>query len=168
MKIPPIVSAPLHLVPITVIERVTRIVFSKVLAEHPDLFTRLGSYREKRFAFRPTDLPIAFVVDPSRPSLSVLRKSDDAKADCTVEATIVHLLSLLEGRCDADALFFAREITVTGDMEAMLALRNALDDSLIDLPTELGKLAGPFASLVSKAASDVRGRVLPQEQHRWN
>ncbi len=168
MKIPPIISAPLHLVPISAVERLTQLVFRKVIAEHPDLFVRLGTYREKRFAFRPTDLPVAFVVDPSRPSLSVVRKTDDCAADCTVEATIIHLLALLEGRCDADALFFAREITVTGDMEAMLALRNALDDSLIDLPTEIGKLGGPFRSLITRTAENIRERVLPQEQNRWN
>lgn len=168
MKIPSVMSAPLRIVPVPVIERLTQIVFRKVIAEHPDLFLRLGPYRQKRFAFRPTDLPVTFVVDPSGPSLSVVRHGEDEIADCTVEAGIVHLLALLEGRCDADALFFAREITVTGDIEAMLALRNALDDSLIDLPTEIGKLAGPFGALLKRAASDIRARVLPQEPHRWN
>ncbi len=34
------------------------------------------------------------------------------------------LLALLEGRCDADALFFSRDLKVIGeDMEAMLAMR---------------------------------------------
>ena len=168
MKIPSYLSIPIHYVPLPVLERAPQMVFRKVLAEHPDLFHRLGAYRQKRFAFRPTDLPVAFIVDPSLPALSVIRKTENAAADCTVEATIVHLLALLEGRCDADALFFAREITVTGDMEAMLALRNALDDSLIDLPTEGGKLGGPFGPLLRRAAYEIRARVLPQEQQRWN
>nr|CAD6595742.1 SCP2 domain-containing protein [Rhizobium sp. TCK] len=168
MKIPSYLSIPIQYVPVPILERATRTVFRKVLAEHPDLFQRLGPYRQKRFAFRPTDLPVAFIVNPSLPSLSVIRKTENAAADCTIEATIIHLLALLEGRCDADALFFAREITVTGDMEAMLALRNALDDSLIDLPTEIGKLGGPFGSLLRRAAYEIRERVLPREQQRWN
>src|SRR5690606_6950815 len=159
MNIPRIMSASFHIVPINIIERMTQAVFRKVLAEHPDLFLRLGSHRVKRFAFRPSDLPIDFIVTPSGPSLAVMRKAEGSPADCSIEATIVHLLALLEGRCDADALFFAREITVTGDMEAMLALRNALDDSLIDLPTEIGKLAGPFRTLITRAATEIRSRA---------
>ena len=70
------------------------------------------------------------------------------------------LLALLEGRIDGDAMFFARSLSITGDMEAMLALRNALDDSGFDLPRDLGKAAGLLAPLVTRFAETVRRRAL--------
>lgn len=78
------------------------------------------------------------------------------------------LLGLLEGRCDADALFFSRELSVTGDIEAMLALRNALDDSAIDLPRELGRLAGPLSFLVAGTARYIRSKALEGRDTTWN
>ena len=47
-----------------------------------------------------------------------------------------------------------------GDMEAMLALRTALDDSGFDLPRDLGKAAGPLAPLVTRLAETVWRRAL--------
>jgi len=41
------------------------------------------------------------------------------------------MIELLEGRADGDALFFSRTLTVEGDMEAVVALRNAIDGSEI-------------------------------------
>lgn len=78
------------------------------------------------------------------------------------------LLALLEGKLDGDALFFSRDITVTGDMEAMLALRNALDDCNIDLPSDLGTSAGPFAPMVRGIANYVRSKALGKEATGWN
>ena len=79
----------------------------------------------------------------------------------------------LEGKLDGDALFFSRDITVTGDMEAMLALRNALDDCNVDLPADLSKATGPFAPLVQNIAGYVRDKALnvkaPDHGERtWN
>src|SRR5690606_22433020 len=89
-------------------------------------------------------------------------------ADARIEGPLVLLLGLLEGRCDADALFFSRELAVTGDMEAMLALRNALDDSAIDLPRELGALTGPFSPLIAGTARYIRTRALEGRDMTWN
>ncbi len=35
---------------------------------------------------------------------------------------------MIDGSLDGDALFFSRALRVTGDTEAVVALRNALDD----------------------------------------
>ena len=76
------------------------------------------------------------------------------------------LIDLAEGRLDGDALFFSRDLAVEGDTEAVVALRNAVDDAEIDLTADLasmfGPLAGParltingVAALVSRAARDL-------------
>ena len=35
---------------------------------------------------------------------------------------------MVDGRLDGDALFFSRDLQVSGDTEAVVSLRNALDD----------------------------------------
>jgi predicted lipid carrier protein YhbT len=169
MKFPALLAAPLDVIPVAAIERATSILFRRVMKEHPHLFVRLGEHVGKRFAFMPADIPLVFVVSPAEPSIHVARRAKaPPDADACVEGPIVMLLALLEGRCDADALFFSRDLTVSGDMEAMLAMRNALDDCDIDLPRDLSALAGPLAPIVSRVAEGIRQRALTGEAARWN
>ncbi|ASY60779.1 SCP2 sterol-binding domain-containing protein [Sinorhizobium sp. CCBAU 05631] len=168
MEIPRPLAAPLAVVPVPLIEGAVRLMFSSLLKRHPALFERLGEHKAKRFAFRPSDLPLVFLVEPARPVISVIRRPADPPADAAVEGPLFLLLALLEGRCDADALFFSRALTVVGDMEAMLALRNALDGSEIDLPRDLGAAAGPVAPLVSRTAAAIRRRALSGETVAWS
>ncbi len=168
MTLPPALVAPVDLAPLWLIERVARTIFSGVLRSHPDLFERLGDYRQTRYLFCPLDLPLNFLVVPAAKTVQVSRKAKRPLSDACIEGPLVLLLGLLEGRCDADALFFSRELSVTGDMEAMLALRNALDDSAIDLPTEIGSLAGPLAPFVARAARHVRKRAFEERDAAWN
>jgi predicted lipid carrier protein YhbT len=168
MEFPPSLAAPLAVVPIPVVEAAVRLMFRSLLKRHPALFERLGEHKGKRYGFRPVDLPLVFLVEPARPAVSVMRKPADVAADAVVEGPLFLLLALLEGRSDADALFFSRALAVTGDMEAMLALRNALDGCEIDLPRDLGASAGPLAPLVSRAAEAIRRRALAGENAAWN
>lgn len=168
MKFPATLATPLDLMPLPVIERATGMLFRRMLKEHPKLFERLGEHKAKRFAFLPADLPLAFIVDPGAPAIKVQRKSSVTESDASVEGPLFLLLALLEGRCDADALFFSRDLVVTGDMEAMLAMRNALDDCNIDLPRDLSALAGPFGPIFSLVASEIRRRALTGENTAWN
>lgn len=163
MRFPSLLAVPLDFVPVTVIEHTAGFLFRHLLHKHPDLFERLGEHKARRFAFVPIDLPLVFVIEPARPALSVLRKPHAVQADASVEAPFFLLLALLEGRCDADALFFSRDLAVTGDMEAMLAMRNALDDCSIDLPSDLSRLGGPFAPVLSRVANEIRRRALEGE-----
>ena len=77
-----------------------------------------------------------------------------------VPLPMLTLLALLEGRIDGDAVFFSRSLSVTGDMEAMLALRNALDDCSFDLPRDLAAMAGPLALPFRRIAEVIRHRAL--------
>lgn len=174
MQIHPILTAPLAMIPVALIERICRAMFARIAKVHPGLFERLDEHQAKRFAFLPTDLPLAFVVVPATQEISVFRKPVDVKADAVTEAPLFMLLALMEGRCDADALFFSRDLSVTGDMEAMLAMRNALDASNIDLQKDLARLAGPFAPIAGRVIGEIRDRVLKddniaaRESASWN
>lgn len=170
--IPPLLTRPLNAVPLVVIERVCRLMFKRIGTAHPELFERLGEHRTKQFAFLPTDVPLTFIVEPAKDRISVSRKTADVLADAVTEAPLFMLLALMEGRCDADALFFSRDLSVTGDMEAMLAMRNALDASNIDLSQDLARLAGPFAPLAGRVIGEIRNRALDRtlagEAASWN
>lgn len=159
---PAAIARPMNFLPIPVLQRATAAMLAQIMKRHPDLFGRLGEHCSKRFAFLPVDLPFAFMVEPARPAITVSRKGRPPKVDAAVEGPLFMLLALMEGRQDADALFFSRDLSVTGDMEAMLALRNALDDSGIDLPCDLGAFAGPFAPVVTGLANRLRGHVLSE------
>jgi predicted lipid carrier protein YhbT len=62
------------------------------------------------------------------------------------------LIGMTDGSYDGDALFFSRDIHVDGDMEAVVALRNAIDDSRVDFLSEsviwLGPLAAPIERIL--------------------
>ena len=167
MKVPPLLAASVAAVPLSVINLVIRLLFSRLLKQHPDLFDRLGEHLEKRYGFVPTDLPFAFVVDPAKPMIMAERKPAVLLANAVVEGPLFLLLALLEGRGDADALFFSRDLAVTGDMEAMMALRNALEDCNVDLPIDLSAAAGPLRPVFMRVTNFVRDRALAGESV-WN
>lgn len=168
MLFPTVLALPMSYIPLGVLQSAATLMLKQILQLHPDLFARLGKYCEKRYAFLPSDVPLAFVVEPSLSAISVRRKAKCPSADATVEGPIFLLLALLEGRQDADALFFSRDLTVTGDMEAMLALRNALDDNALDLARDLGSIAGPLAPFVNWGADRLRSHILLQGNKSWN
>jgi O2-independent ubiquinone biosynthesis accessory factor UbiT len=163
MKVPPLLAAPVAVVPLSVINQATRLMLLRVLKQHPDLFDRLGEHLGKRYGFVPTDLPLTFVVEPAKPMITVARKPGALQADAIVEGPLFLLLALLEGRGDADALFFSRDLAVTGDMESMMALRNALDDCNINLSVDLSAAAGSLRPLFKRVADWIRDRALSGE-----
>jgi predicted lipid carrier protein YhbT len=69
---------------------------------------------------------------------------------------------MVHGVLDGDALFFSREITIEGDTDAILAMRNAIDAAEIDLSCELANLFGPFSPVARQAvqaAMPIMGRL---------
>lgn len=155
-------------IPMTLMQSASTKLFVDLLVAHPGLFERLGEHASKRFVFVPTDLSIAYEIVPATPALRIMRQPCMPLADVTIRGPIVVLLALLEGQADGDALFFARSIEISGDTEAVLALRNALDDNRIDLPDALAHMAGPLRQPVRKAADLIRTQLLARERLQWN
>jgi predicted lipid carrier protein YhbT len=160
MLLPRPVRLAVATVPLAITQRLVAALFQQALAQHPDVFDRLDVEAGKRFRFTPTDLGLSFIVQPAARTITVHRQAEAPAADATVSGPLLMLLALLEGRIDGDAAFFSRGLAVTGDMEAMLALRNALDDCGFDLPADLSGLAGPFARPFRRLAEAIRARAL--------
>ncbi len=112
----------------------------------PEAFERLGEFGKARFLIDPTDLPFAFHVVPDGRAALVRAtgKSGTAPSDVVIRGPILMLLGILDGTLDGDALFFHRTISVSGRTEAVLALRNAIEDAELR-PSDLLGLRGALA-----------------------
>jgi predicted lipid carrier protein YhbT len=124
----------------------------------PDLFARMGTHARKKFLIDPTDLPLVFTMSPdtSAPQLRAHNRYDNPDHDGAIAGRFVHLLDMIDGSVDGDALFFNRDLMVTGDVEAVVALRNALDDFDGDLVREIVGTFGPLARPASILLRTVR------------
>jgi predicted lipid carrier protein YhbT len=125
-----------------------------MLRRHPSVFERLADLDEPTFLIEPRELPLAFLMyaDRARPRLEIVPKSTEVQATARIRGSLKTLIDLLEGRIDGDALFFSRELAVEGSIEAVVALRNAVDGEGFDVATDLlavlGPLSGPGRAIV--------------------
>ena len=106
---------------------------------HPEVFERLRVLGDPVYLVDPLDLPFVVLLRPNRdpPLLTVTRETRRLAATAVIRGSFLALLDLLEGRVDGDALFFSRELTIEGDTEQVVALRNAVDSAEIDLIPDL-------------------------------
>jgi O2-independent ubiquinone biosynthesis accessory factor UbiT len=127
---------------------------------HPELFARLGEHAHKRYEIAPSDLPFVFLMtpDPAAPQLRVLR-AGRTNWDCRISGSLAALLGMIHGAYDGDALFFSRDITVEGDTAAGLALRNAIDNSELDLFAEATALLGPLGTRAMPVLASLLGAL---------
>ena len=154
--LPPLLAALVRPLPLAPLQPVLALLLGGIARRHPGLFERLGEHAGKRFGLRPTDLPLAFVLCPGRTSLRAVRELPDG-LDARIAGPLAGLLGLASGRLDGDALFFSRDLSVQGDIEAVVALRNAVDDAGLDLVAEAAALLGPFAPAAERMARVVSG-----------
>lgn len=134
---------------------------------HEAVFTRLAGQGCKRVQIEPQGLPVAFLLTLASPQQKTrLELTEPGMDDChaTIRGPLRMLVDLLEGRLDGDALFFSRALTIEGDTEVIVALRNAIDGEEIDLADDLASLLGPFAGPAAQAIRRAKTFVLGREQ----
>lgn len=119
--------------------------FAVLMRRYPNIFDRLSGLGSPVFLIDPTDLPIVFELnaDPQQPNLHVLRQGSE-NVSAVIRGPLLALVDLMEGRVDGDALFFSRVLTVEGNTEMVVALRNAIDDASIDIKNDILKSLGPL------------------------
>ncbi len=125
---------------------------------NPELFNRLGSCKNKRFLIDPTNMPFVMLLrpDPDAPSLRAYRRSDNVQWDARISGTFLKMLDMVDGRLDGDALFFTRDLMVEGDTEAIVTLRNAMDDVEGSITDDVVKACGPISPIAQKALNILR------------
>jgi predicted lipid carrier protein YhbT len=118
-----------------------------VARRHPELIARLGDNCKKRFLIDPYNLPFFLLLqpDPDSPRLKAHARGQDVEHDVRISGTLATLLRMIDGQTDSDALFFNRELSVTGDTEAVVALRNALDNLDATLADDVASCFGPLS-----------------------
>lgn len=120
----------------------------------PDIFNRLDGHHHKWFLIDPVNLPFALCLrpDPQRPMLKACRKHRMPEAEGRISGTFLTLLGMVDGRYDGDALFFTRDLRIEGDTEAVVCLRNALDDMEGSIADDAANFFGAPGKKVLRAA----------------
>lgn len=148
-------NALLAAVPLAVLQPIFSHIAAHVARTRPELFARLGPHAGKLFLIDATDLPFVLVLRPqsARPLLRAFRRAENPRHDAAIAGTFMNLLDMIDGTLDGDSLFFSRDLRVSGDTEAVVALRNALDDfegsALDSVIDSFGPLSKPAALAVS-------------------
>lgn len=117
-----------------------------VAKSRPKLFERLAVFAGRTIGVDVTDLPFVLLLslDQGRPGLKIARDFSQEKPSALLRGPLGLLLDLAEGRIDGDSAFFGRQLSLSGDTEVVLALRNALDDSEISLSEAISSALGPL------------------------
>ena len=129
-----------------------------VASRQAGLFERLGRHATTTYLVDPTNLPVVLILnpDPQAPRLRVFWRASAPAGDCRIAGSFLTLLALVDGRRDGDAVFFSRDLAVTGDIDAVVTLRNALDDLDVTLVEDIIAAAGPLRPPLAAAMQVLR------------
>jgi predicted lipid carrier protein YhbT len=157
--LPALLTDALRPLPTAPLEFLLQRLVDSILARHPGLLGRVSGESTRRFGIDPQDLPFAMIIETreSQARLRVVTRLDDRQVDARVAGNLLALLDLINGRHDGDALFFSRDLVVEGDIGAVLALRNAIDNAELDLLHEAAQLAEPWSRLAERTARSIAG-----------
>lgn len=166
---PAIVTLALRPLPLAPLQFLLSRILDAAVRQHPCIFDRLGAHADKRFGIDPADMPFAIVLEPrpDAPRLAVVRDLP-AEIHARIAGTLAALHGLAGGTLDGDALFFSRDLTIEGDVEAILALRNALDDAGVDLIALAGSCLGPLDRPFREAARIACSVLAALVRRPWN
>lgn len=155
-RVPQVLALAGQFLPLLPLQPVLGACLHGIKSRHPQIFDRLGIHAAKRFGLDPTDLPFSFLLEPARTRPTIIVVRSMPRVDVRISGTLAALISLANGTCDGDALFFSRDIQIEGDMEASLALRNAVDEAGIDIVSESVAFLGPLSPVATRL---VRGAI---------
>ncbi|MGQ0683469.1 ubiquinone anaerobic biosynthesis accessory factor UbiT [Bradyrhizobium sp.] len=148
----------LRFFPLPLLQPILSLIGTQVARKQPDIFLRLGPHAQKTFIIDPTDLPFVLVLRPrpEAPALGACRRFEAPPSHARIAGTFLNLFRLIDGSLDGDALFFSRDLRVTGDTEAVVALRNALDDIDGGLVQAVTGCFGPLSPIAAMTVSHFR------------
>lgn len=128
-----------------VVQPVLYLAVRRVAARHPALFDRLGAHRHSDYVIDPVELPFALHLRPDPDALVFRAVPRDRLPPATarIEGRFLLLLKLLDSDEDGDSAFFSRDLQITGNTEAVVRLRNALDDMEGSVADEVAAMFGP-------------------------
>jgi predicted lipid carrier protein YhbT len=148
----------LRFLPLPLLQPVLTLIGTQVAKAQPDVFLRLGPHAQKSFIIDPTDLPFVLVLQPrpEAPALNAWRRVNAPRGHARIAGSFLNLFDLIDGSLDGDALFFSRKLRVTGDTEAVVALRNALDDVDGGVVETITRAFGPLSGIAAMTVTQLR------------
>ncbi len=144
---PPLARYLLAPLPLALLQPILHFAARHVAKSRPELFARLGPHLNKRFLIDAVELPfvLVLVANPAAHSLRAYRRHQHPPHSASITGTFFDLFNMIDGSLDGDALFFNRALHIAGDVEAVVALRNALDDSDCSVVDTIVGALGPFS-----------------------
>ncbi|MBK7362535.1 MAG: SCP2 sterol-binding domain-containing protein [Micavibrio sp.] len=132
-------------VPLPIIQPVLKHIVTSIATHRPELFARLGPHKNTVFLIDPINLPFILRLhpNPQKPSLTAHRRWGKQAGGARIAGSFLTLLNMIDGKLDGDALFFSRDLAVEGDTEAIVCLRNTLDDMEGSVIMDTAGLFGP-------------------------
>jgi len=147
-----------------VVQPILSRIVRRIADTHPTLFARLGPHQTTDFLIDPVELPFALHLRPDPGALVLRAVPRDALplAGAVIRGKFMLLLELVDSEEDGDAAFFSRDLEVTGDTEAVVRLRNALDDMDGSIIADTAEMFGPpgraiLARLRRSYSTDTKG-----------
>jgi O2-independent ubiquinone biosynthesis accessory factor UbiT len=142
-------------------------IVSGVARRQSAVFERLGPHCHSTYLIDPVNLPIVLILKPDRtnPQLRAAWRGKAGATDCRIAGRLQTLLALVDGRGDGDASFFSRDLTVEGNIDAVVTLRNALDDLDVTLVQDIVSSSGPLRGPLEAILRIFRGNTI-QETRR--
>lgn len=157
-RLPALVQMAARPLPLAPLSLALSVLTRRMARAHPVLLRRLGEHAARRFLIDAVDLPFVMLVHPARAAATAHRRGHPPVHDARIAGPLSGFLAMMHGAEDGDALFFSRDLAVSGDTAAVLALRNAIDDAELDLTEELAALSGPLAEPLRRALARVEQR----------
>ncbi|SDE11616.1 MULTISPECIES: ubiquinone anaerobic biosynthesis accessory factor UbiT [Kordiimonas] len=156
-KAAPIAARSIRLLPLAPANLALSVLAKRMSRRHGAILDRLRPIAGKKFLIKITDLGVTLLLSVHHHAVAVKIVRQATPSDVGIEGALPLLVALIEGEMDGDALFFTRDLTISGDTEALLTLRNALDSADFSLQREILAAAGPLGTALSHAKRALEG-----------
>ncbi len=126
----------------------------------------MSELQGRRLVVEPSDLPgaLVFTFGAERLTVAFAPVAKDAHAHAHIRGPTARLLELLEGNIDGDALFFARELEIEGEVALVVALRNLIETRELRLES-LAASIPPSLRVPASAGCALAARLLGDAAH---
>lgn len=151
---PPALQKALGILPVPPLSSALTRAVRNLAHRRPDLFERLGIYKRRHFIIDPIDLPHVFRLIPNgeHATVEMFKRKDAPEGAARISGPLIILLGLVDGTYDGDAVFFTRDLVIEGDTDAVLALRNTMEEADLS-PAEFLGFNGRTRELVDGVAN---------------
>lgn len=156
-------SPPAFPLPLFLLQPILARIVRRIAQDEPSLFNRLGPHKHSRYVIDPINLPFVLELHPDPDKLVLRACPRHAIPECEAHITgrFFDLLQLVDCDQDGDAMFFSRGLDIAGDTEAVVSLRNALDDLEGSLAGRVAGMFGPPGRLMLSALRRAAGYSAP-------